>query len=57
MNDKRMIELTPDQTMEVSGGVVPLIPIAVAFGKGVIWGVGAAGAAHVIIQAYELLTS
>lgn len=57
MNSDRMIELASNEVAHVSGGIVPLVPIAIAFGKGFIGGVGAAAAAHVAIEAYELLTS
>lgn len=57
MNAQEMIELSQEETVHVSGGVVPLIPIAIALGKGFVWGAGVAAAAHVAIEAYDLLTS
>lgn len=57
MSEYGMIELTVEEIDSVSGGLVPLIPIAVALGKGIIWGVGAAATVHVGIQLYDLLTS
>lgn len=56
-NHYRKTEFTHEQTAEVSGGLLTLIPIAVAFGKGFVGGVGAAAAVHVAMEAYELLTS
>lgn len=55
MNDT-VVELESEEIALVSGGVLPLIPIAVAFGKGAIWGVGAAATVHVGMELYDLLT-
>lgn len=48
--------LTSEEIEAVDGGVLPLIAIAAGFGKGFIFGVGAAGAVHVGIKAYRLIT-
>ncbi|MFZ5662151.1 class IIb bacteriocin, lactobin A/cerein 7B family [Pseudoxanthomonas taiwanensis] len=52
-----MVDLTLEEIEQVSGGVAPLIPVAIAFGKGFVAGVGVAAAVHVAVEAFELLTS
>lgn len=53
--NETMVEVKSEEVAHVSDGVLPLIPIAVAFGKGAAWGVRAAATAHVGLQLYDLM--
>lgn len=49
-------ELTEEEIMAVSGGVLPLVAIGVGLAKGFAWGVGAAMTVEASIQMYDFFT-
>lgn len=55
--ETEILDLTDAEIDNVSGAVVPLVAVGIAFGKGVVAGAGAAAAVHTVTKFVKLLTS
>lgn len=56
-NLSNLTEISFDESLDINGGVAPVLLLAWAFTKGFAAGAGAAGTVHLAIQAVDKATS